>query len=85
MAKTRSEKETEPLSDDLKARVLLAKKLLPKSGLTTLFWHQFKDEINDSVKNKSKLSNVLQCRVTDELMTNKLEELAKLLNKKSEL
>lgn len=83
MAKTRKDKETEPLSDDLKLRVIAAKKLLPNSGLTTLFWHQFKDEINDSVKNKSKLNNVLQCRVTDELMTNKLEELAQLLNNKN--
>jgi len=82
MGKTLKKKGTEPLIDDLKARVLVAKKLLPNSGLTSLFWHQFKDEINDSVKNKSKLNNVLQCRVTDELMTNKLEELAQLLNKK---
>ncbi len=78
---TRAEKEAQPLSEDLKIRVLEAKKKLPKSGVTSLFFHYFKDEFNDSTKNKSRLNNVLQCRITDEEITKKLERLAVLLTK----
>lgn len=77
--KTRAEKESEPLKEDLKLRVLEAKKKLPKSGVTSLFFHYFADDYNDSVKNKSRLNNVLQTRITDEDMTLKLEELVELL------
>lgn len=80
MAKTRKQKESEPLKEDLKIRVLKAKKQLPKSGVTSLFFHYFKDSFNDSIKNKSKLNNVLQLRVTDGDITNKLEELVELLS-----
>lgn len=80
MAKTRAQKESEPLKEDLKIRVLKAKKELPKSGVTSLFFHYFKDSFNDSIKNKSKLNNVLQLRVTDEDITEKLEKLVELLN-----
>jgi hypothetical protein len=80
--KTRKEKESEPLKEDLKLRVLEAKKNLPKSGITSLFFHYF--DYTDNIKNKSKLNNVLQIRATDEDITIKLEELVKLIAKKSE-
>lgn len=69
-------------SSDLKMRVLEVKKKLPKHGITSIFFHYFKDEYNDSVKNKSRLNNVLQCRITDEEITKKLEQLAVLLTNK---
>lgn len=75
---TRAEKEAIPLSSDLKIRVLEAKKNLPSHGLTALFFHYFKD-FTDTVKNKSKLNNVLQTRQTDEDITEKLEQLVELL------
>jgi len=78
---TRAEKEAQPVSEDLKIRVLEAKKKLPKSGVTSLFFHYFKEEFTESVKNKSRLNNVLQCRITDEEITKKLERLAVLLTK----
>lgn len=77
---TRREKEDEPMKEDLKMRVLKAKKELPRSGVTSLFFHYFKDSFADSIKNKSKLNNVLQLRITDEEITQKLEKLVKLLN-----
>lgn len=75
---TRAEKINTPLSSDLKMRVLEAKKKLPVHGLTALFFHYFKD-FNETVKNKSKLNNVLQTRATDEDITLKLEQLVELL------
>ena len=78
---TRAEKENTPLSSELKIRVLTAKKSLPTHGITALFFHYFKDEFNDSIKNKSKLNNVLQTRATDENITKKLEELVDLLKR----
>lgn len=82
MAKqTRKEKEAAPLSSDLKIRVLKAKKLLPASGVTSLFFHYFKEDYTESVKNKSRLNNVLQTRITDEDITKKIEELVVLLTK----
>lgn len=80
---TRAEKEKLPLSSDLKMRVLKAKKELPTHGLTSLFYHYFKDFTN-TVKNKSKLNNVLQTRQTDEAITIKLEELVVLFKNKHE-
>lgn len=77
---TRAQKESRPKSDDLKIRVLQAKKNLP-TGVSSLFFHYFKDEYTDSVKNKSRLNNVLQTRVTDKDMTEKLEQLVELLDK----
>jgi len=79
---TRRDKESEPLKEDLKIRVLEAKKKLPKSGVTSLFFHYFKESFNDSIKNKSKLNNVLQLRITDENITKKLEELVELITSK---
>ena len=78
---TRAEKIKAPLSSDLKMRVLEAKKELPVHGLTALFFHYFKD-FKDTVKNKSKLNNVLQTRATDEEITLKLEQLVELLENK---
>ncbi len=75
---TLQEKKNKPLSEDLKIRVLNAKKELPKSGVTSLFFHYFSD-FADTVKNRSKLNNVLQTRITDENITLKLEKLAELL------
>jgi hypothetical protein len=66
-------------TEDLKIRVLEAKKDLPKSGVTSLFFHYFKNEYPETVRNKSKLSNVLQTRTTDENITEKLEKLVSLL------
>ncbi|MCP4551945.1 MAG: hypothetical protein GY834_07905 [Bacteroidetes bacterium] len=80
---TRADKEKQPLSSDLKMRVLRAKKELPSHGLTALFFHYFKD-FNDTVKNKSKLNNVLQTRQTDEAITEKLEKLVELFKNKHE-
>jgi len=67
---------------DLKIRVLEAKNKLPSHGLTALFFHYFKNDFTNSTKNKSKLSNVLQTRITDENMTVKLEELVDILTPK---
>ena len=64
---------------NLKIRVLEAKKDLPKSGVTSLFFHYFKDEYKDTKKNRAKLNNVLQTRTTDEKITLKLERLVQLL------
>jgi hypothetical protein len=79
---SRKQKEDEPLSEDLKIRVLIAKKKLPSSGVTSLFFHYFKDTFAPTVKNKSRLNNVLQARVTDKDLTEKLEQLQNLLNNK---
>jgi len=76
------EKEVIPLSEDLKIRVLNAKKELPKSGVTSLFFHYFKNEFNESTKNKYRLNNVLQVRITDKNITQKLEQLVELLKNK---
>lgn len=76
---TRKEKENEPISEDLKIRVLNAKKRLPKSGVTSLFFHYFADDYVDNLKNKSRLNNVLQVRITDEDITKKLEKLVEIL------
>lgn len=65
---------------DLKKRVIEAKKNLPKSGITSLFFHYFEIEANN--RNKAKLSNVLQLRIASEPITNKLEELVELLKKR---
>jgi hypothetical protein len=64
----------------LKIRVLEAKKKLPSSGVTSLFFFYFKKEYPETKLNKSKLNNVLQARATDEKMTLKLEQLVELLN-----
>jgi hypothetical protein len=80
---TRKEKEAKPKSEDLKIRVLEAKKQLPRNGVTSLFFHYFKNSYKDTVKNKSRLSNVLQTRITDEAITLKLEELVLHLTNKS--
>lgn len=64
---------------DLKLRVLQAKKELPKSGVTSLFFHCFGDDYPETKENKTKLNNVLQTRSTDQFITEKLEELVDLL------
>lgn len=66
-------------NSNLKIRVLNAKRELPKSGVTSLFFHYFKSEFPETCKNKSKLNNVLQTRTTDEDITEKLESLVSLL------
>ncbi len=80
---TLKQKKLQPLRSDLKIRVLEAKKNLPKSGITSLFFHYFKDSYNDTVKNRSRLNNVLQVRTTDEEITIKLEKLCELLINKT--
>ena len=76
---TRKDKEATPIRDDLKIRVLNAKKHLPKSGVTSLFFHYFGDEYIENFKNKARLNNVLQVRTTDENITEKLEKLVAIL------
>lgn len=77
---TRTEKEAQPVSEVLKSRILEVKKKLPKNGLVSLYFHYFKDEdFTDSVKNKSRVQNVLYCRITDEKITSNFEELSKIL------
>jgi hypothetical protein len=77
--KTLAEKQAEPISEDLKIRILEARKKLPKSGVSTLFFHYFDAEYLDTVKNRSKVNNVLQCRQTDADVTAKIEKLVELL------
>lgn len=66
-------------TENLKIRVLAAKKGLPKSGVTSLFFHYFKNDFPETKVNKSKLNNVLQVRAVDENITLKLESLVQLL------
>lgn len=66
---------------DLKMRVLKAKSNLPKSGVTSLFFHFFKDEYRDTKYNRDRLTNVLQSRVVDKEITENLESLVVLLSK----
>lgn len=73
-------KEAEPRADDLKIRVLKAKQQLPSSGVTSLYFHYYKEH-EDSAKNRAKLTNVLQTRITDVEITERLEDLVKLLTK----
>ena len=70
-------KKAQPLSGDLKKRIIDVKAILPKSGITSLliFRHP---ELNN-VKKKSLIANVLQLRQTDENITVKLEALAETL------
>jgi translation initiation factor 2 beta subunit (eIF-2beta)/eIF-5 len=79
---TLKEKQQIPQSGELKIRVIKAKLLLPKSGITSLFFHYFQNEYKETVKNKSRLNNVLQSRLTDKDITEKLEELVVLLTNK---
>lgn len=78
---TLAQKKAAPLSEDLKVRVIKAKKELPVHGLTALYFHYFTC-VSDTVKNRSKLSNVLQTRTTDEDTTKNLESLVELLKQK---
>lgn len=64
-------------NENLKMRVLEAKKNLPKSGVTSLYFHYFK--IKETDKAKTKLNNVLQLRSASKDITERLEKLAKLL------
>lgn len=71
-------------STELKRRILDAKENLPKSGITSLYFHYYKDEVKATSKNVQRLSNVLQLRVVDEDITKKVEALVLLLNKKQQ-
>jgi len=73
-------------STSLKRRILNAKEKLPKSGITSVYFHYYKDEVPATAKNAQRLSNVLQLRVTDEKITERIEALVVLLtkNKKDE-
>lgn len=76
---TLKEKQALPLNEDLKIRVLNAKKALPKSGITSFFL-QLNPEF-DNVKDRSLLNNVLQSRSTDERITERLERLVEIMQK----
>ena len=75
---TAEEKKRLPTDDSLKIRVINAKALLPKSGITSLLVYQF--QYLDTVKKRSLIANVLQLRTTDLDITEKLEDLAKQIN-----
>lgn len=66
-------------TDDLKQRVIKAKKDLPPYFMGA-FLHVF-PEYQDQ-KGKSRVTNVLQLRVADEEITGKLEKLVNILNQK---
>ena len=68
--------ETTHTTDALKMRVIKAKENLPKSVIPT-FVHVFK-EFNDE-QSKTRLTNVLQLRVADKFITEKLEQLVEIL------
>lgn len=70
---TRKEKESEPLREDLKIRVMEARKKLPTSGVTSFFLKLYPEY--DNVKKRSLLGNVLQGRSTDLDVTEKLEKM----------
>lgn len=74
---TRKEKEQKPPREDLIKRIKEAKEHLPKSGVTSFFL-QLNPEY-DNVKGKSRLQNVLQLKITDEEVTEKVEALARLM------
>ena len=67
--------------DEIKIRVLEAKKFLPSSGITSLFFHHFTD-VKKNYKNKVKLTNVLQLRTVDLDFTEKIESLVELIKPK---
>lgn len=75
---TRKEKEQKPPREDLLKRIIAAKEKLPKSGITSFFL-QLNPEY-DTVKNRSRLTNALQMKITDEDITIKIEALVKLMN-----
>jgi hypothetical protein len=77
---TAEEKKRIPTDDSLKIRIINAKALLPKSGITSLLIFQFPEL--DTVKKRSLMSNVLQLRATDKDITEKLEALVKTLSTK---
>ncbi len=74
------EKKNSEVNHDLKKRVMAVKDILPKSGITSLLIYKHPEL--DTVKNKSLITNVLQCRTSDENITAKLEALAEILNPK---
>ena len=65
--------------DELKKRVMDAKKHLP-NGIVPLFIHVFPEF--DTYKKRSRLTNVLQLRIADLEITEKLEQLVDTLNTK---
>jgi hypothetical protein len=68
----------ETTTDALKLRVIKAKENLPKQ-IIPVFVHVFKDYDNE--ESKTRLSNVLQLRVSDKFITEKLEQLIEILKK----
>lgn len=85
IAKKEMERESEfserntSRTDDLKQRVIKAKKDLPPYFVGT-FLHVFPEY--QSYKGKSRVTNVLQLRVADEEITGKLEKLVEILKQK---
>lgn len=72
--------EREPSKvDELKKRVIEAKRQLPPFFGGT-FLHVFPEYQND--KGRTKLTNVLQLRASDEQITEKLEKLVEILKQK---
>lgn len=68
--------------DSIKKRVIEVKASLPKKGISPFYFHVFRDEVEESDKNKSRLQNVLQLRIVDEVITCRLEKLLKIINNK---
>jgi hypothetical protein len=65
-------------TDALKLRVIKAKENLPKQ-IIPVFVHVFKEYDNE--ESKTRLSNVIQLRVSDKFITEKLEQLIEILKK----
>lgn len=65
--------------DELKLRVINAKKQLP-NGIVPLFVHVFPEF--DTYKKRSRITNVLQLRIADLEITEKLEQLVDQLKMK---
>lgn len=70
-----SEKEKED-SDSLKERVLKVKKKLPH-GIVSIMANKYPEY--NTYKKRSRITNVLQLRIADQTITERLEELAEIL------
>lgn len=80
--KTLAQKKQSSKSEDLIERVVAVNRALtvPKQTAAKIYFKHFKEEgFTDSVKNMSKVRNVLYYRVTDEKITSNLEKLIEII------
>lgn len=84
--KTLKEKKQQSKSPDLVKRIVAINERLPidRTSAAKVYFNYYSEEgFTDSVKNVSRVRNVLYYRVTDEKITGNLEKLVKvLLNEK---